>query len=71
LRVDEDEEVEPLPIITENELVKYNKEEVVRRIVQLEEAVGKMKPNMNAIREFRKKDLEYQVMVQYEMPGVY
>ena len=59
--MDESEELEPLPIITEDQLAKHSKDEVVRRIAELEEAVGKMKPNMNAIREFRKKDLEYQV----------
>lgn len=59
--MDEEEELAPLPIITEDELEKHSKDEVVRRIAELEEAVGKMKPNMNAIREFRKKDLEYQV----------
>lgn len=61
LRVDEDEVLEPLPIISVEELTKYHKDEVVRKIAELEEVVGKMKPNMNAIREFRKKDIEYQV----------
>jgi structural maintenance of chromosome 4 len=60
LRLDEDEELEPLPIISAEALAKHTKDEVVRRIAELEEAVGKMKPNMNAIREFRKKDSEYQ-----------
>jgi hypothetical protein len=64
LRVDEDEELEPLPIIPADELDKHHKDEVVRRIAELEEAVGKMKPNMNAIREFRKKDAEYQVCIE-------
>ena len=63
LRLDEDEELEPLPIISAEALAKHTKDEVVRRIAELEEAVGKMKPNMNAIREFRKKDSEYQVCV--------
>jgi len=61
LRVEEDDVMEPLPIIPADELVKHSKDEVVRKIAELEEAVGKMKPNMNAIREFRKKDAEYQV----------
>ncbi len=61
--MDDNDTLEPLPIISAEELENYAKEEVVRNIAELEEAVGKMKPNMNAIREFRKKDIEYQVSI--------
>lgn len=61
MKVDEDEETEPLPIIGQEDLVRYSKDEVTRKIMELEDALGKLKPNMNAIREFRKKDAEYQV----------
>lgn len=59
--MEEDEPEEALPVINADELSNYRRDDVIKRIAELDDQVGKMKPNMNAIREFRKKDAEYKV----------
>lgn len=63
LRVEDEETIEPLAVISADELATYRRDDVIKRIAELDDQVGKMKPNMNAIREFRKKDAEYKVCV--------
>lgn len=48
---------EPLPI-PENEadLEEYSVDDLTGEIAQLEEQLTRMKPNMNAIKEYRKKE---------------
>jgi structural maintenance of chromosome 4 len=46
--------------LTVEELNQYDPKELQNEIAGLEESFSKMKPNMNAIREYRKKEQEYQ-----------
>ena len=51
----ESEEPEELPTIPPEELQALNKEDTLFEISVLEEKLSKMKPNMAAIAEYRKK----------------
>lgn len=46
-------------MLNEEELEKYDSDQLSGEIATLEEAFSKMKPNMGAIREYRKKEKEY------------
>eukprot|EP01117_Protostelium_nocturnum_P009062 TRINITY_DN324_c0_g1_i1.p1 TRINITY_DN324_c0_g1~~TRINITY_DN324_c0_g1_i1.p1 ORF type:complete len:1344 (-),score=532.25 TRINITY_DN324_c0_g1_i1:50-4081(-) len=58
-KIEEDDEDEPMPVIGEEQLAEYDAEEITSNIAQLEEGLSRMKPNMNAIREYRKKEKDY------------
>jgi len=66
-RMDDEEEAEDeedksdgeLPILNVEQLKEYDYDELKQEIALLEEAKAKMAPNMNAIREYRKKEKEY------------
>jgi structural maintenance of chromosome 4 len=53
-----------LPVLSVEELESYDTDELHKDIAVLEEALAKMKPNMNAIREYRKKEREYNERVK-------
>jgi len=46
-------------VLSEEQLSKYDKKKLTNEIAGLEEALSKMKPNMNAIREYKKKEAEF------------
>lgn len=54
-KIDDQDEDIPLPVLSVEELQQYNTEDLQNEVAVLEEALSKMKPNMNAIREYRKK----------------
>ncbi|PRP89023.1 structural maintenance of chromosome protein [Planoprotostelium fungivorum] len=58
-KIDEEDEDEPMPVLDDEQLEKYDEEEIEGEIAKMEESLSKMKPNMNAIREYRKKEKEY------------
>jgi len=64
LKIDENHMEVDIPILTKDQLDKYNPEELKTEIATLEEQKKKMKPNMNAIREYRKKEEEFNTKFQ-------
>jgi len=63
-KIEENDGEEPLPVLSIEQLKEYDTEELQAEIGSLEEAFAKMKPNMNAIREYRRKEQEYQHRVK-------
>eukprot|EP01113_Clastostelium_recurvatum_P039386 TRINITY_DN6002_c0_g1_i1.p1 TRINITY_DN6002_c0_g1~~TRINITY_DN6002_c0_g1_i1.p1 ORF type:complete len:1300 (-),score=349.43 TRINITY_DN6002_c0_g1_i1:26-3889(-) len=52
-----------LPVLTDEELDNHDKDDLSRTIAELESDLAKMKPNMLAIKEYRRKEAEYRTRV--------
>jgi hypothetical protein len=53
-KINEEDQDQDFAVLSVEELSKYSEEELQKDIAVLEEQMGKMKPNMNAIKEYRK-----------------
>jgi structural maintenance of chromosome 4 len=58
LKIEDNEETQ-LPILTHEELQRYSLDDLQIEIGVLEEKIAKMKPNMTAISEYKKKEELY------------
>jgi len=63
LKIDDTDEPKDVPILSPEELKKYSLNDLQAEIGALEEKIGKMKPNMTAIAEYRKKEELYRQRV--------
>jgi structural maintenance of chromosome 4 len=59
LRIDDSDQNTNVLILSPEEQKKYSLDELQTEIGLLEEKIGKMKPNMTAIAEYRKKEELY------------
>ena len=59
LHVIEDEQPEPLKVLSEEEIEKLNKNFLQKEISDLDKELGQMKPNFSSIEEYKKKEEVY------------